>query len=395
MRALTVSCVLLIAGAGVLSAQRIKLPASLDALEKAVKVHPNDAAAQYNVALGYWNEKRYDDAEAALREAIVIEPRLAEAHLALAFLPYARRDKLWEERWESDLSDSLKKVIEISDREERHAYLINPLVNRTIIGAVSPKIPAIWQNNDYLRAVYELNYQGFDDFVAADYESAYFRYDKLLKEYAKTDYGRHGRPAPRSWLWYRALAAAQIGRTVDAISDLDLLIRDAEAREQSDSILHLPLNTNEFRYVKAVVYHQSGNIPDALRLYQAAAEADLGLYMAHVQMAEIYEAQRRYDDAIAERRRAVDANPDDPSLLMDLGVALGKAGKFGEAEEFLAQSHSTNPKSPMTVFWLGLAQMQQREYQEAKTSFKDFLKMAPERFDRQIDLAKKQMANIP
>ena len=40
-------------------AQHIKLSASLAALEKAAHKDSNDAAAHYNVALAYWNAKRF------------------------------------------------------------------------------------------------------------------------------------------------------------------------------------------------------------------------------------------------------------------------------------------------------------------------------------------------
>ena len=47
------------------AAQNIKLPASLGDLEKAARKDSNDAAAHYNVALAYWNAKRWDDADSA------------------------------------------------------------------------------------------------------------------------------------------------------------------------------------------------------------------------------------------------------------------------------------------------------------------------------------------
>ena len=91
--------------ASTLAAQRIKLPYKLPELEARARADSNDAAAHYNVALGYWNEKRLDDAERSLRTAVCIEPRFAPAHLALAYLPFVRRPKLWEELWDSKVPD--------------------------------------------------------------------------------------------------------------------------------------------------------------------------------------------------------------------------------------------------------------------------------------------------
>jgi Flp pilus assembly protein TadD len=49
----------------------------------------------------------------------------------------------------------------------------------------------------------------------------------------------------------------------------------------------------------------------------------------------------------------VDANPDDPSLVMDLGVTLGKAGRFADAEEALQRAEEANPRDARILFWLG------------------------------------------
>src|SRR5213080_2454100 len=55
-----------------LCAQNIKLSSSLPDLEAAARKDSNDAQALYNVALGYWSKKRYDDGNApsALRSPL-------------------------------------------------------------------------------------------------------------------------------------------------------------------------------------------------------------------------------------------------------------------------------------------------------------------------------------
>src|SRR5438552_18156194 len=82
-----------LATAAPLAAQRIRLPAKLSELETRARQDSNDAAAQYNVALGYWNDKRWDDADSALRRAIRIEPQFAMGYLGLGRLVFARRDR--------------------------------------------------------------------------------------------------------------------------------------------------------------------------------------------------------------------------------------------------------------------------------------------------------------
>src|SRR5262245_40730342 len=95
-----VALVLILIQPGTAFAQRIKMSVKVPELETRVKQDSNDAAAHYNLALGYWSEKRYDEAEKQLRAAIQVEPRFAVAHLGLAFLPFARRSKLFVEAYE-------------------------------------------------------------------------------------------------------------------------------------------------------------------------------------------------------------------------------------------------------------------------------------------------------
>ena len=156
----------------------------------------------------------------------------------------------------------------------------------------------------------------------------------------------------------------------------------------------MPLQTNEYKYFLATVHHASGNTEQALKLFRETLENDIGLYMAHVQMANIYESRRLYPEAIEERKRAVDANPDDPSLLMDLGVTLGKSGNFAEAEEILQRAGEANPRDARVAFWAGLCQAEQGKREAARASFARFLAQAPSRWDKQICIAKQRLATL-
>ena len=56
---------------------QFRLPVKLEELERRAKADSNDAAAHFNVALAYWNAKRWADAERSLRLAITIDSRCA------------------------------------------------------------------------------------------------------------------------------------------------------------------------------------------------------------------------------------------------------------------------------------------------------------------------------
>lgn len=375
-----------------LEAQRIKLPMSRDELEKRATQDSLDAAAHYNVALAYWNEKRFDDAERELKLAAAIDSKFAEAYLALAYLPYARRPKLWAEEGQGRVPTEWKQPMEESDRMYRRAFLVNPMVDLRIAGAATPPRDPRWEI--LWPGVYEFYFQAFDDMLQGDYEKAYGRFAKLHRERRIAGPGQE--KLPMSVSWFEGLAAAHTQRWDEARRKFEKLIEESVAfeKEHEEDLIRVPLRTNEYRYFLASVQHASGQTDAALDLYRKTLEADLGLYMAHVQMANIFEGQRRYPEAIEERKRAVDANPEDVSLLMDLGVTIGKSGKFAEAEEVLKQAAEANPRDPRIAFWTGICQAEQGKREDARASFTHFLNTAPGRWDRQIALAKQRLAGL-
>lgn len=375
-----------------LSAQRLKLPMGLKELEARALQDSLDAAAHYNVALGYWNEKRYDDAERELKSAVTMDPKFAEGYLALAHLPYARRPKLWAEENRDKVPSESQPVLEDSDRMYRRAFLVNPLVDLRIAGAVTPPKNPLWET--LYPDIYEFYYQAFDDMLRGDYEQAYGRFVKLHRERRLAGPGQG--KLPMSVYWFEGLAAAHTQRWHEADQSFEKLIKDSEEFEKKhqDDLIRIPLRTNEYRYFLANIRQASGNTEAAMKLYQETLEKDIGLYMAHVQMANIYESQRQYSEAIEERKRAVDANPDDASLLTDLGVTIGKSGKFAEAEEILQRAGEANPRDVRVAFWTGLCQAEQGKHEAAKASLTRFLALAPSRWDKQIGIAKQRLATL-
>jgi tetratricopeptide (TPR) repeat protein len=367
--------------------QRIKLSASLSDLEARARTDSNDAAAHYNVALAYWNAKRWDDAGRALTLAVTIDPRFAQAYLALSRLPYARRGALWDEVEQGRVPKELVDTVNASDRFYRRAYLIDPLVDMKIEGAVAPPRSVYWDLFDPER--YDLLFRGFDDLREGKYTDALDRLERLLGLFRRD---RNDEGLPAGLLWYRAVAAAHVEKYDQAQRDLQELLARAEHQERSDSLIRVPLRTNEFRYVLAYLKHRGGDANGAISLYREALENDVGLYMAHVRLAEIYESAQRWDQAIAHRQNAVNANPDDPSLLLDLGRTLASAGRLTEALDPLRQAADANPRDSRVYFYLGLVLEQTGKKDEARAALTRFTSLAPSRYDRQISIAKQHLA---
>lgn len=371
------------------ASQHIDINASRKDLERAARVDSNDAAAQYNVALAYWNDKQWEDAARELRLATTIDPQFAEAYLALAYLPYAQRPKLFDEVYDDDVPDEWKGAVQQSDRDYRRAFLLDPLCDLRIAGAVLPTTQTVISGE----------YEWLGDFVSGlgllrqgKYEEAYERFQRVALAFK---WDRHPERTPIGLRWYRGLAAAHAERFDAAVTDFRALLDSATAEEQSGAVIHVPLRTNDYRYVLATVEQRMGHVDTAIALFQEAAETDLGLYMAHVQLARLYASQHRRADALTEWQRAVDANPDDPSLLYDLGLAQAMSGALEQSLETLQRAGELNPRDARVPYYIGRVDELLHDTSAARAAYTRFLALAPSRFAPQIADAKRRLDALP
>ncbi len=370
------------------AAQGLKVSAPLSSLEEAARRDSNDAAAHYQLALGYWAKKRFDDAERSLRTAVTIERRFAPGYLALAYLPYARRPKLMKEEAKGRVpADWRDRVVE-SWRLRRRAFLIDPLVDLRIIGAVVPLSEGFQLGP---RGQLMITLDPFSAFVRGDYQFAYYAFNSFVAEFtsARRD------SIPSGLLWYRGLSAGHVGAFDTAIVDFSALVARGVALEHADSVVRIPLNTNDCRYVLALFHYHANHLAEAIHEYQEALGDDLGLFMAHVQMGRIYEQQQRWAEAVDQFQRAVAVSPDDPSLLLDLGVVLREAGRLRESEETLQRAMDENPRDSRVPYHLGITLVAEERPPEAAAALKRFLALAPARYGRQIADAQMRLAALP
>jgi tetratricopeptide (TPR) repeat protein len=379
-----------------LGAQRIELPAGLAELESRAKKDSNDAAAHYNVALAFWNEKRYDAADSALHWATRIEPEFAAAYMALSYLPYARRSSLADEMRENRVPQEWEKPLEESGRMYRRAAMIDPLVEQRLTDILTPRNTAYLEGIKILYGEWFADYyEGFDLYRQGKYQEAYDRYQRVF--YAlKGD--RHKNRMWNTLLYWHGLAAAHTNKHDEAVLDFQTLLErylDTENQFKDSSLQHVPLRTNEFRYILAVMQQRAGHSNEAIALFREALQNDLGLYMAHVRLADIYEDHGLMPQATAERRAAVDANPEDATLVLALGKTLARVGQWADAEKAMQQAAEENPRDARIPYLLGIIEQQLKKPTEAKAAFTRFLSLAPSRYAPQINDAKQRLAALP
>lgn len=376
----------------------IDLPVSLPELQQRVRADSNDPAAHYNVALGYWNAKQWDRSTAELRMAVKLEPRFAAAHLALAYLPMAQYARTLEDvsRIDKDSPKELREAMLQHNAEFQRAFLIDPMVDMRIIAAGTQGLNLNNPAADVvLGPTLKAYFQGFSDCEEGRYADCEVNLGLVIREFGNSKNVQRG--IPTNVLWFHGLAAAHQKEFAQAITDFQGLIdRDsaAVAKAEEKDVVRIPIRSPQYRYFIAEFQQAAGNDDQAVESYQAALEKDLSLFMAHVRLADIYQKRKDFEHAIAERKDAINTNPDDPSLQIDLGVTLGLAGRFDEARTALKAATDALPRNADAWYWLGVASEQVGRKDDARHAFEHVVAVAPSRMQPRVDQAKAHLARL-
>lgn len=366
-------------------AQRLKLPVSLRELEDAVRQDSNDAAAHYNVGLGYWNARRWSDVERSFRTAIDIEYRFALAHLGLSFLQTARLDAFADQERKSGDTTLVSAALEERRRLYRRAIMFDPFVDHRLAGGV-PRPRAL---RGFIILSFWSDYgQALQDLADGRDERAYERLHKMVLEH-----GSQRDTAPRGLLWFHALASVRTDRLDDAARDLEALVAQAERLERDSTAWDL--ETNDYRYALGILRQRMGRLDEAERLFRVVLGEDLGLYMAHVRLADVLEARKDWEAALAERGEALLLNPDDPTSLLELGVTLGRAGRLVAADSVLRAAVAAAPRDARPLYYLGLVASARNRPDEARQALAAFLALAPSRQADRIADARRRLDALP
>ena len=392
MTALRVLLVGLLSAGSLPLAGQARNPPALAELEARVRTDSLDATTWYELSIGYYRAKRADDEERALRRAIAIDPRYAPAYLSLSYLPFQRRPKLWRELRKGNVPPEWRVAVEESQRLATRAFLIDPFVDLRVLGADPPREDMVTLR-DYGAATTQFLVQlGIGAFGVGRYELSH----SALQLWVDRAYAGKPRDSlPDFLFWYRGLAAAHLRSYRVALADFGTLFARAQQRELSDSLIQIPLLTNDYRYVLAVLHDAAGKPADAIELYKATLEADLGHYMAHVRLAQVYRRARMWEQAVTEARRAVETNPDDAAAQLELGVILSEAGRTSEAAAALAQARGANPLDVRVLYHLGVTQAQAADSAAARATLHSFVTLAPARYETLLKDARERLSRLP
>ena len=344
----------------------------------------NDAQAHYALAIAYLERKQYADGEASLHEAIAVDPQFAPGYFFLAAIPRKRPVRHMKINWRGvPLQITVfgdDSVARESRRLAHIAFLLNPMLD---LGRPERgQIPLTWAGGAA---------QAMDDYRNGRFQEASDRLSDLIsRSEGKSD------SVATMFLWYRALCAAHLSRYDIAIKDVERLRMRAEHDDPRQMLFaRTLLSAEDYSFAIAFLHQLAGHQEDAVQTYQEILERNIGVYTAHIRLAEIHELQQDWPLAVAERERAVATNPEDPSLVFDLGATLQRAGRNAEAAQELSRSIELNPRETRAYYALGVAYMALGRSADARAALQQFIALAPSRYQSQIFDAKWRLTQSP
>jgi len=132
----------------------------------------------------------------------------------------------------------------------------------------------------------------------------------------------------------------------------------------------------------ALALEQQGRSGEAEAAWQAIAKSDPRNAEAFAHMGLTESRQERYDEAIANYRRALELNPALPGLQLNLGLALFKAKQFKESLKPFTAELRNHPGDQRLTILLGMAHYGMGDYLVAIP----YLKQAAERDTQSLPL---------
>lgn len=310
-------------------------------------VHALPAEALRSLGAEHLQQGRLDEAEAAYREALELEPDFAEAHFKLGNILFAM-DRL-----------------DAAEACYRRAVELDP---------------------DYVKALYNLGNTLRQTGRLDEAEHCYRRVAAIDPHYTNAhnnlgvllmDQGRHAEAEDV----YRQLLSVAPDDAV-ALGNLGLCQlaqgRLAEAEASLRQALALQPANPEARNNLGVALKQQGRMTEAEAEYRAVLDARPDHAEAHNNLGAVLKAQGRLAEAEDACLAAIEQAPDYVDALNNLGAILKELGRLGEAEHACLCALEADPGCAEAHNNLGTILSDQCRRTEATESFRKALRCRPD-----------------
>jgi len=343
------------------------------------KEAPSSDAAETHLGRGYdaLKQDRYDAAVTEFRAALALDPKLvlrAQFPLAVALFELHKPDEARKEL------ETVRR--ETGDHPNVLYYLGRlDLEERKFDSAIKNLADAV-ANAPFPDTAY---YLGFAYFKKGDLTSA----EKWLKEAAEAD-PRDSRVPYQLGLVYRQQGHEDEAKRAFALSeelhqqdDKEGRLRvecgqklDQGPREEARAVcdqLYNPDNADKLMTL-GTIYAQHGDLEDALKPLQKAAELQSQSPQMQYNLALAYFQLNRFEDARAPLASALTRWPDLFQLNALYGAVLFRLGEYPEAYRVLQHGHKLNPEDVGTTATLYDTTMRLAESAQSAKRYSETLK---------------------
>jgi arylsulfatase A-like enzyme/Flp pilus assembly protein TadD len=158
----------------------------------------------------------------------------------------------------------------------------------------------------------------------------------------------------------------------------ELLHSEGRDREAAGLLEGLEEPPPEHRAILAGIAAARGNLEKGAALYESALEDRAASQVYRRELADLYGALGRLDDAIGMYRELIAAHPGDATLYVDRGVTLFSMGRLREAEADYHKAISLDARLPEAAFNLALVELSDGRESEAEGHLQRALALRPD-----------------
>lgn len=165
-----------------------------------------------------------------------------------------------------------------------------------------------------------------------------------------------------------AVATSQAGQYDSAISQFQEMLKT-----QPDCYV--------CQYNIGAAYAQKKDYANAETAYKKTIEMKMDFGQAYTALANIYNAQRKFDEAAKMSAEATkysggEGGGGNAESVFNQAVILWNAGNIAEAKKNFEEAIKLKPDHAEAHYWLGMANLNEGKMPEATTAFEEYLKLA-------------------
>jgi tetratricopeptide (TPR) repeat protein len=166
----------------------------------------------------------------------------------------------------------------------------------------------------------------------------------------------------------------------EQLSDPVKRARRAALQEYTDVNLYV----SDFpggRYNLGIMYANTGELEKAAESYTAALKTDNLFYMAKVNLATVYNQQRKNDEAEKLLREVLNENPEIHQINYSLALLFAEKGNISESRRYFLKAAELLPEQPRIIYNLALLENSQGNKTLAEEYLLKALKKEPDNYD--------------